>query len=34
MCGACDPYQSIAVLRAAFTPDRVDLDERRRGIVR
>ncbi len=34
MCGACDPYQSIAVLRAAFSPDRVDLDERRRGIVR
>ncbi len=34
MCGECDPYQSIAVLRAAFTPDRVDLDERRRGLVR
>ncbi len=34
MCGNCDPYRSIAVLRAAFTPDRVDLDERRRGIVR
>ncbi len=34
MCGDCDPYQSIAVLRAAFTPDRVDLDERRRGLVR
>jgi S-adenosylmethionine decarboxylase len=31
MCGACDPYLSVPVLRRAFTPDSVRLDERRRG---
>jgi S-adenosylmethionine decarboxylase len=31
MCGACDPYRSMPVLRRAFAPDRVDLDEQRRG---
>ena len=33
MCGACDPHDAIPVLRAAFQPDRVDLDEQRRGRV-
>jgi S-adenosylmethionine decarboxylase len=33
MCGACDPYRSIPVLRRAFAPDRVDLDEQRRGRI-
>jgi S-adenosylmethionine decarboxylase len=31
MCGACDPHDAIPVLRAAFEPDRVDLNEERRG---
>jgi S-adenosylmethionine decarboxylase len=33
MCGACDPHDAVPVLRAAFHPDRVDLDEQRRGRV-
>lgn len=33
MCGACDPHDSIPVLKAAFRPERVDLDEQRRGRV-
>ena len=33
MCGACDPHMAIPVLRAAFQPDRVDLDEQRRGQI-
>ncbi len=33
MCGACNPHDAIPVLRAAFHPDRVDLDEQRRGRV-
>ena len=33
MCGACDPHLSIPVLRAAFTPDRINLGEQRRGLV-
>jgi S-adenosylmethionine decarboxylase len=33
MCGCCDPYLSIPVLRAAFLPERVDVDEQRRGRV-
>ena len=33
MCGACDPHDAIPVLRAAFRPDRVDVDEQRRGQV-
>jgi len=31
MCGACDPHDAVPVLRAAFQPDRVDLNEERRG---
>ena len=33
MCGECDPYLSIPVLRAAFEPSTVNLDEQRRGLV-
>jgi S-adenosylmethionine decarboxylase len=33
MCGACDPYKSLPVLEAAFRPQRVSLDERRRGLI-
>ena len=31
MCGECDPYKAIPVLRAAFTPTQTDVDEQRRG---
>lgn len=33
MCGACDPHDAVPVLRAAFKPDRVDLNEERRGRI-
>ncbi len=33
MCGACDPHHAIPVLRRAFSPGRVDLNEERRGRV-
>jgi S-adenosylmethionine decarboxylase len=33
MCGACDPHEAIPVLRKAFIPGRVDLNEERRGRV-
>ncbi len=33
MCGTCDPHDAVPVLRAAFQPDRLDLDEQRRGRV-
>ena len=33
MCGACDPHLSLPVLKAAFTPTRVDLGEQRRGLI-
>jgi S-adenosylmethionine decarboxylase len=33
MCGACDPHLSIPVLQRAFGPERIDLDEQRRGRV-
>ena len=31
MCGNCNPHDSIPVLQDAFTPGRIDCDERRRG---
>ncbi len=31
MCGACDPHDSIPVLKHTFKPDRIDLSEERRG---
>jgi S-adenosylmethionine decarboxylase len=33
MCGACDPYQSLPALKAAFAPERVNLNEERRGLI-
>jgi S-adenosylmethionine decarboxylase len=33
MCGACDPYRSIPVLKAAFRPASVQLGEQRRGLI-
>lgn len=33
MCGDCDPHDAIPVLRAAFRPERLDLDEQRRGRI-
>jgi S-adenosylmethionine decarboxylase len=33
MCGACDPNRSLPVLRDAFAPERMDVDEQRRGRV-
>jgi S-adenosylmethionine decarboxylase len=33
MCGECNPYLSIPVLKAAFSPERVQLGEQRRGLV-
>lgn len=31
MCGACDPYLSIPVLKEAFAPRSIHIDEQRRG---
>ena len=31
MCGNCNPHDAIPVLQEAFSPDRIDLDEQRRG---
>ncbi|CAK7191855.1 S-adenosylmethionine decarboxylase proenzyme [Commensalibacter sp. Nvir] len=31
MCGACDPYTAIPVLQRFFEPERIVLDEQRRG---
>ena len=33
MCGSCDPHDAVPVLRAAFQPERVDVDEQQRGRV-
>jgi S-adenosylmethionine decarboxylase len=33
MCGACDPYKSLPVLKAAFQPACVQLGEQRRGLI-
>ena len=33
MCGACDPYRSIPMLKAAFNPGSIQLSEQRRGLV-
>ncbi len=33
MCGACDPHLAIPVLQSAFSPERIDVDEQRRGRV-
>jgi S-adenosylmethionine decarboxylase len=33
MCGACDPYDSLPALKAAFAPQTVNLNEQRRGLI-
>ncbi len=33
MCGACDPYKTLPVLKKAFAPDNVTLGEQKRGLV-
>ena len=33
VCGACDPYKAIPVLRRAFTPDSIQLAEHKRGLT-
>ena len=33
MCGACDPYKAIPLLKAAFAPDHIGLNEQRRGLI-
>ena len=34
MCGDCDPNTALPVLRAGFEPERMDVRELRRGIVK
>ncbi len=33
MCGACNPHDAIPVLREAFSPGRIELNEERRGRI-
>ena len=33
MCGACDPYKSVPVLREAFRPGAVQISEQKRGVL-
>jgi len=33
MCGACDPYRSLPLLKAAFEPASINLGEQRRGLI-
>jgi S-adenosylmethionine decarboxylase len=33
MCGSCDPYKSLPVLKAAFHPASILLAEQRRGLI-
>ncbi len=33
MCGKCDPYRSVPILREAFEPRSVQLSEHRRGLL-
>jgi S-adenosylmethionine decarboxylase len=33
MCGACDPYKAIPVIRRAFEPGVVQLSEQKRGVI-
>lgn len=33
MCGGCDPYRSLPVLKAAFAPESIHLGEQRRGLI-
>ncbi len=33
MCGETEPHRAIAVLRAAFRPERIEIGEHRRGLM-
>jgi len=33
MCGECDPYKAIPVIRQAFEPGQIQLSEQRRGVM-
>lgn len=33
MCGACDPYKAIPILKRAFEPATVQLSEQKRGVI-
>ena len=33
MCGVCDPYKAIPLLRQAFKPNFINLNEQRRGLM-
>jgi S-adenosylmethionine decarboxylase len=33
MCGSCDPYKSLPVLKEAFQPASIHLGEQRRGLI-
>lgn len=33
MCGSCDPYRSVPILKAAFRPESMQLSEQRRGLI-
>lgn len=33
MCGECDPYKAIPVLKKAFGPDNITLSESKRGLI-
>jgi S-adenosylmethionine decarboxylase len=33
VCGACDPYKAIPVLKRGFQPGRITLGENRRGLI-
>ena len=33
MCGECDPYAGIEVLKRAFEPERITLTEQKRGMI-
>lgn len=33
MCGTCDPYKAIPLLKAAFKPSFINLNEQRRGLI-
>ncbi|MCB2099445.1 MAG: adenosylmethionine decarboxylase [Rhodobacterales bacterium] len=33
MCGACNPYRALPLLKAAFKPESIQLSENRRGLI-
>ena len=33
MCGSCNPYDSLPILKAAFKPQSIHLGEQRRGLI-